>query len=423
MNSKTIELGKERWSRVEDMFEHARHLDLNEQDAYLETECADDEELRSYMLALLRSNPAIDNTIEKTIAETMNLAFGDEDPQADEMQGEMIGSYRVERLLGTGGMGIVYLAERADEQFDQQVAIKVGRHRLVDPQTKLRLQNERQILANLDHPNIARLFDGGTTGDGVPYLVMELIEGVRIDTYCDLHRLNIVERLRLFQIICAAVHYAHQNLVIHRDIKPSNILVTGDGTPKLLDFGIAKLTDPKGAATDGLTREGAVIMTPQNAAPEQILGKAITTATDVYALGLLLHNLLSGFRAYETDDVTPSEFARIVCQHDVTKPSLRLAHEGRAARAHGDSNELENLENIAADRSATLERLQRRLRGDLDTIILNALRKEPERRYRSASALADDIDLHLRSMPITARADSWRYRTGKFMRRHYAESL
>lgn len=420
MNSKTIELSKDRWLRVDELFDKAQRLERSEQAAYLDSACTDDAELRDYLLALLQINPAIDAKIENTIVETINLAFGEGDQHADEMKGEMIGPYRVERLLGTGGMGVVYLAERADEQFDQQVAIKLGRHRLVDPQTELRLRSERQILSDLDHPNIARLLDGGTTKDGVPYLVMEYIDGVRIDTYCDLHRLTVVERLRLFQTICAAVHSAHQNLVIHRDIKASNILVTDDGTPKLLDFGIAKLTDASGAATAGLTREGAVIMTPANAAPEQILGKTVTTATDIYALGLLLHNLLSGFRAYETDDLTPSEFARLVCQQDTTRPSQRLQQEKQIAQTSSDPCVSQTLEHIARDRRTSLERLQRRLRGDLDTIILNALRKEPERRYRSVSALADDIGLHLKWMPINARADSWRYRTSKFVRRHYA---
>ena len=320
----------------------------------------------------------------------------------------MIGPYRVERLIGSGGMGMVYLARRDDDQFDQQVAIKLGRHRLIDPQTELRLKSERQILADLDHPNIAKLFDGGTTPEGVPYLVMEYIDGIRLDDYCDQHRLSISDRLRLFQTICAAVHYAHQNLIVHRDIKPSNILVTDEGVPKLLDFGIAKLVDTQGAATAGLTREGAVVLTPENAAPEQILGKGVTTATDTYALGLLLFYLLAGIRPLSLEDTAPHEFARLVCQATPAKPSTKLGDAGAAGTS------------IAADRGTTHERLQRALRGDLDTIVLKAIRKEPERRYRSVSALADDIGLYLRSMPIAARSDSWRYRTGKFLRRHYA---
>ncbi len=412
MNSKTIDLSPERWSKVENLFDRAVELDADAQLEYLETACRGDTELLNYILDLLRASPSIDEMIEKTIIDSVGRAFADDSAQADDMRGEKIGPYQVIRLIGSGGMGMVYLAERVDQQYDQQVAIKLGRHRLVDPETILRLRNERQILADLDHPNIARLFDGGTTEEGVPYLVMEYIDGIRIDTFCDLHQLNVVERLKIFQTICTAVHYAHQNLVIHRDIKAANILVATDGTPKLLDFGIAKLIDSAGEAADGLTREGAVLMTPANATPEQILRKPVTTATDVYALGLLLHTLLCGHRAYETDSLSPTEMAQVVCQQDVVRPSLRLRQISRNA-THGDDT-------VAGNRSTSIVRLQRQLRGDLDTIVLNALRKEPVRRYRSVSALADDISLHLRSMPIVARSDSWRYRAGKFVRRHYA---
>ncbi|MDJ0698977.1 MAG: serine/threonine-protein kinase [Woeseiaceae bacterium] len=395
MNSATIELSPERWARVETLFHEASGLREAERDAFLASACGDDEPLLAYVRALLAGTSDIDATIERTIADTMQMAF--EPLPGEGIRGELIGPYRVERLIGSGGMGMVYLAERADQQFEQRVAIKLGRHRLIDPQAENRFRTERQILADLDHPNIARLLDGGTTEEGIPYLVMEYIDGVRIDTYCDTQGLGLAERLRLFSTICAAVHHAHQNLIIHRDIKASNILVTDDGTPKLLDFGIAKLTDTQGAATAGLTREGAVILTPENAAPEQVLGETVTTATDTYALGLLLYALLTGVRAYAISDQTsPRDFARLVCEEELPLPSERVASE------LGD------------------DRLARRLRGDLDTIILNALRKDPTRRYRSATALALDIDLHLRSMPIVARADSWRYRTGRFLRRHYA---
>ena len=420
MNSKTIELNAERWSRIAELFAHAVELEPGKREDFLDSACGGDTELREYIQDLLQEDPAVEAIVERTIISTVRDAFGDDTSQSEQMKGQMIGPYRVDRLLGSGGMGMVYLAQRADEQFDQQVAIKLGRHRLVDPQTELRLRHERQFLADLDHPNIARLFDGGTTDDGVPYLVMEHIDGVRLDMYCDLHRLNIAERLRLFQTICAAVHYAHQNLIIHRDIKATNILVAKDGTPKLLDFGIAKLSDAEGAATDGLTREGAVIMTPANGAPEQISGQNITTATDIYGLGLLLYDLLSGLRAYETEGLTPAEAASIISQEMTVSPSRRLAQKKKAAQSQHDAAALHELEQIAADRSTSLERLRRRLRGDLDVIVLKALRKEPARRYRSANAFADDIGLHLKSMPIVARTDSWRYRAGKFVQRHFA---
>lgn len=415
-----IDLDPKRWLRVEELFSRASELEAEVRVAYLDEACRGDTELRDYVLDLLSADPAFDATIEKTIANTAVRVFSAEDTDADEMRGQMIGPYQVERLLGQGGMGMVYLARRADEQFDQQVAIKLGRHRLVDPDTVLRLRNERQILADLDHPNIARLFDGGTTDDGVPYLVMEYIDGIRVDTYCDVHRLDLSQRLELFQTICSAVHYAHQNLVIHRDIKATNILVAADGTPKLLDFGIAKLIDSAGQATDGLTREGAVILTPTNAAPEQLLGSAVTTVTDVYALGLLLYRLLCGHPTFDATDLTPPEFARAVCEQEVFSPSHLLQLEQRRLSREGDEFGLQALEALAGDRRTTLSRLQRQLRGDLDTIVLKTLRKEPERRYRSVQALADDIELHQKSLPIVARSESWRYRAGKFVRRHYA---
>ena len=419
MNSATTDLDFARFERAERLFAAACPLDVDERAAYLEREC-DDTELRDFVLSLLAEHGPVESAIEATIVDAMSAAFGDSPADREGLKGEMIGPYRVLRLLGSGGMGMVYLAERADGQFDQQVAIKVGRHRLVDPQTEMRLKSERQILADLDHPNIARLLDGGTMPDGVPYLVMEYVDGLRIDTYCDLHRLGIVARLRLFETICNAVQYAHQNLIIHRDIKAANILVTDERTPKLLDFGIAKLADTHGAATDGLTRDGAVIMTPANAAPEQLLSQTVTTATDTYALGLLLYRLLAGVPAYEIEGLAPSQFSQIVCYEEPAKPSLKLQREVTDAIRTGSTIDRATVERIAFDRNTSVDRLVRRLRGDLDTIIMSALHKEPERRYRSVYALAADIGLHLRSMPIVARSDSWLYRVGKFARRHYA---
>ncbi len=415
MSSATFELSPQRWARIQSLFDDVIALPTAQREAWLDEHCGDDPELRNYLTSLLAADEGIDATVEQTIVGAARDAFGGS--EANQLAGETIGPYRIERLLGEGGMGMVYLASRADKQFEQQVAIKLGRHRLVDPQTEYRLRHERQILADLDHPGIARLFDGGTTEEGVPYIVMEYIDGVRIDAYCDLHRLGIKDRLELFRRICLAVHHAHQNLIIHRDIKPSNILVTDDGTPKLLDFGIAKLTDAAGAATQGLTQEGAVVMTPANATPEQILGQPVTTATDVYGLGLLLYRLLCGMRPFEADSMTPADIARKVCEENLRAPSVRLHRlqhgPGNHAAARVQAAE------IADNRKLSAERLVRRLRGDLDTIVMQALNKDPARRYRSAGALAEDIDLHLESMPIRARRDAWTYRAAKFVRRHY----
>jgi non-specific serine/threonine protein kinase/serine/threonine-protein kinase len=273
-----------------------------------------------------------------------------------------------------------------------------------------RFRIERQILAGLDHPNIARLLDGGSTEDGLPYLAMELVPGLPIDKYCDDHRLNITRRLQLFRQVCAAVQYAHQRLVIHRDIKPNNILVGEDGAPKLLDFGIAKLLDP--AADTQATLAQA--MTPEYASPEQIRGESITTASDVYSLGVLLYQLLTGRTAHAGDTRSPQGLAKAICDTEPVLPSARVL---QAEEVEGGFRKL-TPEVVSSPREGTPAKLQRRLAGDLDNIVLKALRKEPERRYASVEQFAEDIRRHLEGLPVTARKDSWSYRTGKFVQRH-----
>ena len=411
MNSKPDDLNPGRWARVERLFDAVADMPGPERTAYLRKACGDDSELRDYIEALARSDVAKNTVIEDAIHDVLDLGSPETGSLTD-IVGERIGPYRIVSVIGSGGMGIVYLAERADEHFRQQVAIKVVRHRLIDPEIGARLVGERQILANLHHPNIARLFDGGTMSDGTPYLVMEYIDGLPIDEYCDGRRLDVNERLELFRRICSAVHYAHQNLVVHRDIKPTNILVTADGAPKLLDFGIAKLLDAGGAATDGLTRAGAVMMTPENATPEQVLNMPVTTATDIYALGLLLYRLLTGQPAYPVGN-SPSAMARAICETVPERPSAAVARHTTAAGPGETRPEL-----IWRYRRTTREKLSRLLKGDLDNIVLLALRKEPQRRYRSANELSEDLRLHLASLPVLAQADTWSYRTGKFIRRH-----
>lgn len=418
MNSKTIDLSPERWARAERLFDAVADMPPEDRSAWLSSACADDGELRSYVASLLESHVAGDTVVEDSIRQVMELAVPEEEPA--EAVGERVGPYRIVRVVGSGGMGVVYLAERADEQFQQQVAIKLVRTRLLDPEIGERLVSERQILANLQHPNIARLFDGGTTADGTPYLVMEYIDGVPIDDYCDSRRLEVNERLELFRTICSAVHYAHQNLIVHRDIKATNILVTADGVPKLLDFGIAKLLDAGGAATDGLTRQGVLMMTPENAAPEQVLDQPVTTATDTYALGILLYRLLCGHPPYRIGGRKPGEMARIICETLPSPPSVMVGQELPPSSPPETFVERLSPEAIGRRRSADPDRLARRLRGDLDNIVLAALRKEPDRRYRSVSELSEDVRLHLASLPVHARPDTWSYRTGKFLRRHMA---
>src|ERR1035438_1389517 len=282
------------------------------------------------------------------------------------MDGDRIGPYRVLRTLGVGGMGEVYLAERADAEFEQQVAIKVVFGSALARGVQSRLKIERQILAQLDHPNIAHLLDGGSLPDGTAYIVMEYVDGIPIDAFCDSNRLDIAARLRLFQTVCSAVHYAHQNLVVHRDLKPSNILVTAAGVPKLLDFGIAKLLDHRQAMqhTLAVTHADIRVMTPDHASPEQIRGQAITTSSDVYVLGVLLYKLLTGTSPFVIPTMRLADIERAICEKDPPLPSHSINTEDSATLS------------IAEARNTTAGRLRRTLGGDLDNIVLMAMRKE-----------------------------------------------
>src|SRR5262245_30161357 len=338
-----------------------------------------------------------------------------EDETADDsvvdITGERVGPYRIVRSLGRGGMGEVFLAERADQQFEQHVAIKLVRRGLLSRHVQGRLRLERQILATLDHPNIARLFDGGTTSDGTPYIVMEYVDGMPIDVYSDQRALDVAGRLKLFMTVCSAVHRAHQNLVVHRDLKPSNILVTPDGAPKLLDFGIAKLLDDRQMMhTMAVTHEDYRVLTPDHASPEQIRGEPITTASDIYVLGVLLYELLCGYRPFALKGNRLAELEQAICEQTPLSPS--------AAIANAIVSDRDGVQRIARDRAATPAKLRRQLRGDLDNIVLMAMRKEPDRRYSSVEQFAADVDRYLRGLPILARADAWSYRATKFVRRH-----
>lgn len=309
-----------------------------------------------------------------------------------------IGPYRLQGLLGQGGMAQVHLAVREDD-YQQEVALKRVLGPVDRPQLRERFVNERQILANLQHPGIARLLDGGTDEKGFPFLVMEYVEGEPIDAYCHDHGLNLRQRLRLFCQVCRAVHHAHQNLVVHRDLKPSNILVTAEGQVRLLDFGIAKLL--AGDEDHQLTAEGQAPMTPAYASPEQMLGEPVTTASDVYSLGVLLYGLLTESKPYDLEGRNFAALARKVCFDDPPLPSQRVTG--------GDETEGED---------RTRRRLSRMLEGDLDAIIMKAMRKEPGRRYHSAAELESDIDHYLEGSPVQAHDGNWLYHTGKFLRRN-----
>jgi eukaryotic-like serine/threonine-protein kinase len=332
-------------------------------------------------------------------------------PVVDRRLGTVVGRYKLSALLGRGGAGSVYLAERADEQYSAQVAIKVlaqGAHNL-----GMRFKLERQILASLNHPNIARLIDAGETDDGQPYLVMEYVQGAPVHRYCDEQQLDVRQRLQLFMEICGAVQYAHQNLVVHRDLKPQNVLVTADGKVKLLDFGIAKLLDPGGATTQALTRVHERVLTVEYASPEQIRGDAITTSSDVYSLGVMLYELLTGVLPFPLmPNASQVELERLVCLTDPPRPSAAVlaALEGTP----------ENMLAIAAARNLTPERLAGYLEGDLDAIALRALRKEAEHRYSSVEQFSTDLRRHLQNEPVQARQGNWVYYSQRFMRRHTA---
>lgn len=393
----------ERWIRIEPLLDAALDLDEEDRNSFLDRSCDGDPELREAVARLLRSCEGAGRFLMKPAAETCaRLVLGIAAP--DPVEGARIGPYRVLSELGHGGMGVVYLAERADDQYRKRVALKLVRAGVGhDPHLVRRFLEERQILASLDHPHIARLLDGGVTDNGLPWFALEYVEGQPIDRYADAHRLSIDQRLELFLDVCRAVQYAHRNLVVHRDLKPSNVLVTEVGGVKLLDFGIAKLLEHREGQDTTLTGTGARVMTPEYASPEQVRGQSVSTATDVYSLGVLLYLILTGERPYRLADRTPHEVERAILELEPEAPSSRLSRaEGPASAARGMSP----------------GRLRRRLRGDLDTIVLTAMRKEADRRYPSAEQLAGDVRRHLDGLPVSARRDTWVYRAGKLVRRH-----
>lgn len=394
-----------RWQTIERLFAEALQRHGEDRTAFLADACGSDTKLLAEVEALLSA----DARTELPLQSAVRRAAGElQDASADTLLEQRVGNYQLVELLGAGGMGSVYLGRRIDEQFEHEVAIKMLPYSGAQREFVERFRAERQVLAGLDHPNIAKLLDGGETADGVPYLVMEYVRGLPIDEYCDAHKLTIPERLTIFLDICAAIDYAHRNLVVHRDVKPSNILVTDDGTPKLLDFGIAKVLEP-GATYGGLTQDGQRLMTPDYASPEQVRGEPVSTATDIYSLGVLLYRLLCGHAPYRGRNDVPSSLAQAILEEAPSKPSTAITRSGDATA---------NDQAIAASRASTYARLRRCLRGDLDNITLTALRKEPERRYPSARAMQLDIDNYLTDRPIAARADSVGYRFGKFARRN-----
>jgi serine/threonine-protein kinase len=382
----------DRWDRIKELFEAAVDLDPSKRAALLEKECGGDEALRVEIESLLQSDVQTAGFIERPAFEIPRDLFPNNGEEP--FVGRQFGAYQVIHEIGRGGLGAVYLAARADDQYRKQVAIKLVRRGLDTEDILRRFRNERQILAQLDHPNIARLIDGGTTDSGLPYFVMEYVKGEPINAYCDAHALPTAERLNLFRKVCAAVTYAHQNLVIHRDLKPSNILVTPEGEPKLLDFGIAKFLGP-GDESFTQTIPALRVMTPEYASPEQVKGEKIMTTSDVYSLGVLLYELLAGQRPYRLKTRTPEEIARAITEQEPERLSTALLQDSRFTSHDA-----------------------RALRGDLDNIVLMAMRKEPARRYTSVGQFSEDIRRHLKGLPVLARKDTVAYRTSKFVSRH-----
>jgi len=378
---------RDRWERLEEIFAAVADLPPGERAPALDRLCGDDTALRAEAESLLSYEHGSTGVLSGVVGQAAASVAADQ-----RAVGRRFGPYHAIRLLGVGGMGAVYLAARADEQFQKQVAIKLIKRGMDSDAVVRRFRNERQILANLDHPYIARLLDGGTTDDGRPYFVMEYIQGKPIDQYCEAAGLGVEQICELFRKMCEAVAYAHRNLVVHRDLKPGNVLVTADGTPKLLDFGIARILtagpeEPMAAQT--VTMGAARALTPDYASPEQVRGTAVTTASDVYALGAVLYRLLTGERPHRLEGLTPGQVEAAICDREPSRPS-----------------------------AVAPERRRRRLEGDLDNIVLKALRKERDRRYPSADALSDDLRRHLEGLPVTAREDTALYRSGKFLRRH-----
>jgi serine/threonine protein kinase len=394
---KLRQLEHQRWWQIDELFQEALVLTVQDRAAFLTSACAGDAQLRREVEALLATEEEADSFLATPPVKFRQSALPEE-----AAVGQRLGAYRLLRELGRGGMGAVYLAERADGQFQQQVALKLIKRGMDTDEIISRFRHERQILAGLNHPNIARLLDGGTTADGLPYFVMEYIVGQPIDRYCAEQQLGVEARLQLFRDVCAAVQHAHQNLVVHRDLKPSNILVTNEGRVELLDFGIAKLlhapTTPPGVST----QIGMRVLTLDYASPEQVRGEPIATASDVYSLGVVLYELLTGQRPYDLVSSAPHEAARIICEQEAARPSTfarklrdaggRLKRGGLAFRPAASSVELDN-------------------------IVLLALRKEPQQRYASVEQFSEDLRRYLDGLPVLAQPATLAYRAEKFLKR------
>lgn len=402
-NSRRLPMDIATWQQVRKLFEEALALPVEQRAAFLDQAC-NSTAVRAEVDALLLADGRPDSATLAMEALAPDLIGAIDDARVaaerDLWTGARLGAWRLLREIGRGGMGAVYLAERADGAYQQQAAIKLV-HSAWDTSDLLRrFSAERQILAALNHPNIARLLDGGATDDGKPFLVLEYVDGAHLGKHCDQRRLAIPERLRIFLDVCRAVAFAHRYLVVHRDLKPSNIMIDTTGQVKLLDFGIARLLHSDTAIS------AVRAFTPDYAAPEQVRGEVVTTGVDIYALGMLLYELLTGRRAYVFSASTPAAYEQAILTQEPERPSY--------AAARTDPN----ASHLAQARVLAPHALSAYLRGDLDAIVLKALRKEPAQRYASVEDMAADIERHLQRRPVLARRGNWRYVTGRFLRRH-----
>jgi serine/threonine protein kinase len=401
------------WQKVKIILEEALELTLEMRTAYLAKACGDDQELRHEVDLLLDFEEESLDLIEEDFFSAVFKREPAESPK--NLIGSQIGSYRIISELGVGGMGAVYLAERSDGAFEQQVALKLIKRGMDSDAILRRFFTERQILASLRHSHIAQLIDGGTTDEGLPYFVLEYVEGDPIIDFAERESLNLNERLKLFRQICAAISFAHSNLIIHRDLKPSNILVSRDGNVKLLDFGIAKLLKSE---TGGQTATQTFVFTPEYASPEQVRGEKLTTATDVYSLGVILYELLTGSRPYQTASQNIGEIIKAVCETEPEKPSAVVSDQRLVDNDKTNSYEQRTTNSEQPTNPKSKIQNPKSLRGDLDNIILKALRKEPERRYRSVEQFSEDIERHQQGLSVTASKDTWSYRASKFIQRN-----
>ena len=400
-------MNQQDWTRIEALFHQAIALPASERANFLEEARVNDPALITEVMQLLDADARAGAFIEDAVIHVANHVDASQPPWEASFEGKTIGAYRLIRELGHGGMSLVYLAVREDVSFEQKVAVKVIRWEMDTEEIRRRFRKEMSILASLDHPNIARLYDGGAGPDGLPYLVMEYIEGVPLDQYCDQNRLSITRRTELFLKVCDAVEYAHRNLVLHLDLKPNNILVTEEGVPKLLDFGTSKLLRPDPFFH---TQERRRPMTPGYASPEQMRDGPLTTSSDVYSLGVLLYGLLSGLRPYEFTDHSQRDMETVVCEIEPRLASIAVADAEKSGQA---------MSTIYHDRRCDGKQLVRRLQGDYDNILRQALQKSPKRRYETTSHLSEDLRRHLQGFPVKATPYSMGYRTVKFVRRHW----